>query len=247
MEIELKENETIDDLENNSLKIIQDKSNFKFGIDAVLLSDFAKNINKKSKVIDLGTGTGIIPILLTAKTQASKIYGIEIQEKLCDMAKRSVKLNKLEDKIEIINIDLKKSTELFEKNSIDAIVTNPPYQKINTGLIGEQEEISIARHEIKCTIEDICQVAKYLLKDLGEIYIVHRPERLVDIIYSMKQNNLEPKKLRFVHPNATDKANLILIKAIKNAKPFLHIEKPLIIYENGQYTDEILKIYNKWR
>lgn len=245
MDIKLKEYETIDELECNDLKIIQNQNTFKFGIDAVLLADFSKEIRKNTTVVDLGTGTGVIPILLSAKTQAKKLIGVEIQEKACDMARRSVNLNNLQDKIEILQYDLKELTNILPKNEIDAIVTNPPYQKVNTGLIGDQEEINIARHEIKCTIEDICSVSGKLLKNNGELYMVHRPERLADIIYNMKINNLEPKKLRFIHPNSKDKANLMLIKAVKNAQPFLHILRPLIVYENGKYTDEILKIYNK--
>jgi len=245
MNIKIEEDEVIDDLEYKGLKIIQNKNSFKFGIDAVLLSDFAKEIHKNATIIDLGTGSGIIPILLSAKISVNKIIGIEIQEKMCDMAKRSILLNQLQDKIEIMQEDLKEITNKIKSNSIDTIVTNPPYQKVNTGLIRELEEINIARHEIKCTIEDICEISNKLLKDNGEIYMVHRPERLSDIIYSMKKNNMEPKKLRLVQPSANNKPNLILIKAVKNAKPFLHIQKPLIVYENGKYTDEILEIYNK--
>ena len=228
--IELKDNEIIDDLELNNLKIIQNNNGFKFGIDSILLSDFAKKIKKDSIVLDIGTGTGIISILLSAKTEANKIIGIEIQREVADMAKKSVILNKLENKIEIINDDINNIEKYFENNYFDVIVTNPPYQKNNTGLKSENEKNLISRHEIKCTLEDIIKKSFKILKDKGEFYMVHRPERLVDIMYLMRKNKIEPKELRFVYPKISDKPNLILIKGIKNAKQFLKVEKPLIIY-----------------
>ena len=244
--IELKDNEIIDDLELNNLKIIQNNNGFKFGIDSILLSDFAKKIKKDSIVLDIGTGTGIISILLSAKTEANKIIGIEIQREVADMAKRSVILNKLENKIEIINDDINNIEKYFENNYFDVIVTNPPYQKNNTGLKSENEKNLISRHEIKCTLEDIIKKSFKILKDKGEFYMVHRPERLVDIMYLMKKNKIEPKELRFVYPKISDKPNLILINGIKNAKQFLKVEKPLIIYnEEGIYTKEVLSIYGK--
>ena len=244
--IELKDNEIIDDLELNNLKIIQNNNGFKFGIDSILLSDFAKKIKKDSIVLDIGTGTGIISILLSAKTEANKIIGIEIQREVADMAKRSVILNKLENKIEIINDDINNIEKYFENNYFDVIVTNPPYQKNNTGLKSENEKNLISRHEIKCTLEDIIKKSFKILKDKGEFYMLHRPERLVDIMYLMRKNKIEPKELRFVYPKISDKPNLILIKGIKNAKQFLKVEKPLIIYnEEGIYTKEVLSIYGK--
>ena len=213
MEIELKENERIDDLEFKNLKIIQNKDGFCFGIDSILLIDFAKNIKQKSKVIDLGTGTGIIPILLYGKTKNTKFVGVEIQEEVAGMAKRSVKLNELEEKIEIINKNDKKL---------------------------------ISRHEITASLEDFIKISSFLLKDYGEFYMVHRPDRLVDIFTVMRKNKIEPKKIRFVYPNKNKKTNLVLIKGVKNGKQFLEFENNLYVYnENGKYTDEILKIYNK--
>lgn len=244
----LKENERIDDLEYKGLKIIQNSNGFCFGIDAVLLSNFAKDIKNNSIVLDLGTGTGILSILLSKKTKLKKIYGIEIQEEVSKMAKRSVELNKLENKIEIINKDIKELKNFFERNSIDSIITNPPYKKLNTGEISEKKNLLISRHEITATLEDFIKISSYLLKDKGSFYMVHKPERLAEIIYKLKKNNLEPKVLRFVHSNNEKEPKLILIKAIKNAKEFLKIEKPLFIYnKEGEYTEEILKIYNKNR
>lgn len=243
----LEKNERIDDLEINNLKIIQNINGFCFGIDSVLLSDFAKDIKSGAKVVDLGTGTAIIPILLTAKTAVGHILGIEIQKNVAEMANRSVRMNNLSDKIEIINENIKSLSSKILQNKYDAIVTNPPYMKNNTGLQNENIEKLISRHEIECTIEDIANVANILLKDKGEIYMVHRPDRLMDIVVAFRKNKLEIKKLRLVFPKKNKGANLILIKAVKNARPFLKIEEPLYVYEeNGDYTEEIKKIYNKW-
>lgn len=246
MDIEIKENERIDDLEYKGLKIIQNTEGFCFGIDAVLLSDFAKEIKNNSKVLDLGTGTGILSILLSGKTNLNKIYGIEIQEEVANMAQRSVQLNNLENKIEIINKNIKDLENIFEKNSFDAIVTNPPYKKINTGEKNEKENKLISRHEVTASLDDFIKISFNLLKDKGFFYMVHRPERLAEIIYKLKQNKLEPKIIKFVYSNVKSEPKLVLIKSVKNAKEFLKIEKPLFIYNKyGNYTDEILKIYNK--
>lgn len=243
---EILENERIDDLEFKGLKIIQNKDGFCFGIDSILLSDFAKEIKKGSKVIDLGTGTGIIGILLCMKTELSKIIGVEIQKEVYDMAKRSIKLNNLENKFEIINENIKNLENIIETGTFDAVVTNPPYKKIGTGLTNENEKKLISRHEITANLEDFIKVSSKMLKDKGTLYMVHRPDRMVDIIELLRKYKLEPKRIKFVYPNANKDANLILLKAVKNANPFLKIEKPLYVYnQNGEYTDEILKIYGK--
>ncbi len=240
------ENERIDDLEFKGLKIIQNKDGFCFGIDSILLSDFAKEIKKGSKVIDLGTGTGIIGILLCGKTELSKIIGVEIQKEVYDMAKRSIKLNNLENKFEIINENIKNLENIIETGTLDAVVTNPPYKKIGTGLTNENEKKLISRHEITANLEDFIKVSSKMLKDKGTLYMVHRPDRMVDIIELLRKYKLEPKRIKFVYPNANKDANLILLKAVKNANPFLKIEKPLYVYnQNGEYTDKILKIYGK--
>ena len=246
MNIELNENEVIEDLQFKNLKIIQNKKGFCFGIDSVLLSDFAKEIKDNSTVIDLGTGTGIISTLLCGKTKLKKIIGVEIQEEVYKMAKKSIKLNKLENKFEIINENILNLNNIFEENSIDAIVTNPPYKKKNTGVINEDEKKLISRHEITADLEDFIRVSKELLKDKGEFYMVHRPERLVDIFSLMRKYKIEPKKMRMVYSNKDKESKLVLINGIKNAKPFLKLENNLYIYdENGEYTEEIKKIYNK--
>ena len=244
--MELKENERIDDLELNGLKIIQNKNGFCFGMDSVLLSDFAKEIKKDSTILDLGTGTGILGILLSAKTQGTKMIGIEIQPEVAEMAQRSIKLNQLENRFNVICGDIKKLKGRYETGSFDAIVTNPPYKKRGTGRINENETKLISRHEIMANLEDFIQVASFLLKDQGSIYMVHRPERLVDITTNLRKYRLEPKVMKFVYPNQKREPNLILIKATKNAKPFLKIGEPIYIYDlQGNYTREILEIYAK--
>ena len=246
MEIELKENERIDDLEFKDLKIIQNKNNFCFGMDSVLLSDFAKEIKKESKIIDLGTGIGILPILLCGKTENTKIVGIEIQEDVAETASRSVVLNNLQSRIKIICDNIKNLKEKYDMGSFDAVVTNPPYKKQGTGKINENDNKLISRHEITANLEDFILISSYLLKDQGSLYMVHRPERLVDILVILRNYKLEPKVLKLVYPQQEKEPNLILIKAVKNARPFLKIEKPLYVYDKkGNYTEEILKIYNK--
>lgn len=246
MEVFLKDNERIDDLQLNNLKIIQNKNGFCFGIDAVLLSDFAKEIPTNSRVLDLGTGTGILGILLCGKIKLSKIYGIDIQEDVCDMASRSIKLNNLQDKFEVINKNIKDLKDIFDENTFDAIISNPPYKKDNSGLKNESITKLISRHEIEASLEDFISMSSKLLKNNCSIYMVHRPERLSDLFYLLRKYNLEPKKLRLVHSYTNSKPKLILVKATKNAKSFLNVEEPLIIYNNdGSYTDEILRIYDK--
>ena len=246
VDVELKENERIDDLEFKGLKIIQNEKGFCFGMDSVLLSDFAKNMKNNSTVLDLGTGTGIIPILLCGKTNLKKVVGIEIQKDVANMAKRSSQLNNLQDRFEVVNTNIIDLKNIYEKQSFDVIVTNPPYKKENTGITNENEAKLISRHEITANLEDFISISKDLLKDKGEFYMVHRPERLVDILSLMRKYKIEPKILKFVSPNKNKEPNLILVKGIKNANSFLKIEKNLYVYnEDGKYTNEILKIYNK--
>ena len=246
MIIDLKENERIDDLEFKGLKIIQNSKGFCFGIDSVLLSNFAKNIKKGAKVIDLGTGTGIIATLLCGKTEVKKIVGVEVQTEVYEMAKRSIKLNNLEDRFEVINENIKNLYNVYERGTFDVVVTNPPYKKENTGIQNEDTKKLVSRHEVEARLEDFIEVTKYLLKDKGEFYMVHRPDRLVDILYIMRKHKIEPKQIRFVCPNEEKAPNLVLIKGVKNGREFLKVEKNLYVYNReGDYTDEILKIYNK--
>ena len=244
--MELYDNERIDDLEFKGLKIIQNVNGFCFGIDSVLLSDFAKNIKDDSIVLDLGTGTGIIPILLCGKTNLKEIIGVEIQEDVANMANRSSKLNNLEDRFKVLNANILNLDKYYEKQTFDVIITNPPYKKKNSGVINNDERKVISRHEITASLEDFIKVTKDLLKDKGEFYMVHRPDRLVDILYLLRNYKIEPKEIRFVFSNKEKPPKLALIKAVKNANEFLKVDNNLYIYDDdGNYTNEILKIYNK--
>ena len=243
---QLKENERIDDLQYKGLKIIQNTEGFCFGIDSVLLAHFANDIKNGSKVIDLGTGTGIIGTLLCGKIPNVQMCGVEIQEEVYDMAKRSIILNHLEDKFTLINANIKELEGSKEEGTYDVVVTNPPYQKDHTGVQNENEKKLLSRHEISASLEDFIRVSGKLLKEKKDLYMVHRPHRLVDIIELLRKYKLEPKKMQFVHPKVGKEPNLVLIKATKYANPFLKIEKPLYVYEeNGEYTKDILTIYGK--
>jgi len=209
------------------------------------LSGFAE-VRLGETVIDFGTGTGILPILLEAKTDGEKFVGLEIQTDSVDMAKRSVRYNGLEKKIEIIEGDIKIASEIFKKASFDVVVTNPPYMSENNGLENPEEPKAIARHEIKCTLEDVIREAAALLKPQGRFYMVHRPRRLADAMELMRKYKIEPKRIRMVYPYVNKAANMVLIEGARGGKPMLNIEEPLIVYsEPNVYTQEVLDIYEK--
>ena len=238
--------ERIDDLEFNNLKIIQNKNFFCFGIDSVLISNFCAKNKNASNAVDIGSGSGIISILIASKTRIKHIYGIEIQNEVAEMSKRSIELNHLEDKIEILNIDLKDATKYINPNSIDCVVTNPPYMKNGTGAKNENRQKIIARHEVETTLSEILNISYKLLKDRGEFFMIHRVDRLVDILSEMRAQRLEPKEIQFVHPYVNKSPNLVMLRAVKNGGRELKVLDPLVVYNNnGEYTDEILKIYGK--
>ena len=239
----LKPNERIDDLQRNNYKIIQDPERFCFGMDAVLLSEFAK-AKEGDRVIDLGTGTGIIPILMEAKTRASDLTGLEIQPESADMARRSVELNHLESKIRIVTGDIKEASSLFGAATFDVVTSNPPYMTEHHGITNEKSPKAIARHELLCTLEDVISQAAKLLRPGGSFYMVHRPFRLVDIIVLMREYHLEPKRMKLVYPYIDKDPNMVLIEGLRGGRPRMTVEKPLIVYkEPGVYTDEIYEIY----
>ena len=241
--MELRPNERIDDLNRCGYKIIQNTDKFCFGIDAVLLSGFAK-ANKGDKVVDLGTGTGILPILMEAKTDASSFIAIDIQPESVEMANRSVIMNNQQDKIKIIQGDIKNASKDLGVGIYDVVTTNPPYMNNSHGLVNPNEAKAIARHEIKCSLEDVIRETSKLLKVGGKLYMVHRPFRLIEIINMCTKYKLEPKRMRFVHPYVTKEPNMVLIEATKGGKSMIKIEKPLIVYKDtNEYTDEIHEIY----
>ena len=242
-EITLKENERIDELQRNGYQIIQNPAKFCFGMDAVLLSGFAR-AKKGNIVLDMGTGTGIIPILMEAKTEASRFTGLEIQEESAEMARRSVALNGLEEKITIVTGDIKEAGSLFDAASFDVITCNPPYMIGQHGLVNPEDAKAIARHEILCTLEDVISQAAILLKPGGNFFMVHRPFRLAEIMVLLHQYKLEPKRMQMVHPFIDKEPNMVLIEANRGGKPRMSVEKPLIIYkEPGVYMPEIYEIY----
>lgn len=241
--MKLLENERIDQVPGTNYRIIQDSKKFSYGTDAIFLSEFS---NPKGVVVDLGTGTGIIPIRMWGRKRLEKIYGIEIQEQVADMARRSVHLNDLDDNIEIINMDLKDISTRFKRSVVDAVISNPPYMKYDDGMTNMDENFAISRHEVECDLEDIIKTADYLLAPLGKFYLVHRPDRLVDIFYLLRKYKLEAKYLRLVQSKIKSRPNLLLIEAVKHGKPELKFYDPLIVYnEDGDYTDELKDIYYK--
>lgn len=241
--MELREGERIDELQRNGYRIIQKKDGFCFGMDAVLLSGFAR-AGKGAKVLDLGTGTGIIPILLRAKTEAAQIKALEIQSEVAEMATRSVVLNGLEDTIEIVQGDICQASQIFGAAQFDVVTSNPPYKLSGHGLPNPDSAKAIARHEVLCTFEDVAREAAKCLKPGGHFYLVHRPERLTELIAMMQKYGLEPKRMKFVHPFVDKEANMVLVDAVRGGKPYLRMEAPIVVYkEPGIYTDEIYEIY----
>lgn len=239
----MESNETLDDLQNGYY-IIQKNDGFRFGIDAILLSDFSKSAT--GKVIDLCTGTGIIPLLLIKKSKAEHIDAVEIQPEIADMAQRSVIYNKLTEKISVKCADIKDALKLYSKSVYDVVTVNPPYMRKGSGLVNETDAKTISRHEVKCDIEDVIRTASALLKPHGKLFMVHRPSRLVDIFALMRQYKLEPKTIRFVAPTYGKEPNLVLVCGIKSAKSDLKMIPTLFVYDkNGDYTKEIDEIYGR--
>jgi len=244
-EIKLYEDEAIDDLQLKGLGLIQKKDTFRFGVDAVLLSQFAR-IKRNFRVIDLCTGTGIVPFLIMGKFSPEEIYGIEIQEEMAEMAQRSSQLNDLENTVKFFNKDLKDIEYLKSLGKFDALTVNPPYKVNNSGIVNSSDRLAIARHEIMCSLEDVIVAARTLLKDNGRMYMVHRPERLADIITLMRKYKIEPKRIRMVHPNTKKAPNIVLVEGQRDGGQCLKWEPPLYVYKDeGGYSDEIDLIYGR--
>lgn len=240
--IELLPGERLDDLMTNELQIIQSREVFSFSMDAVLLARFA-SIPPRGRVIDLCTGNGVIPMLLSTKTKAA-IDAVEIQPRLADMAKRSVAYNKLGDQIRIVEADLRQYWKTAGNGIYDAVTVNPPYMPAQTGDQNENEHYAIARHEVHCTLDNVVEACSRLVRTGGKVSMVHRPNRLMDILESFRKWRLEPKRIRFVHPHADAEANMLLIEAIRDGKPSAKLLPPLIVYtKERQYTEELMRLY----
>ena len=231
----------------NGYKILQDSERFQFGIDAVLLADYAsKSLKEKESVIDLGTGTGIIPLLMVNKCKTAAFTGLEVQKESADMAARSVTMNELEGQIQIVHGDLKEAGSLFPRHSFNVVTCNPPYMIDAHGRNNEQDALTIARHEVLCTLEDVVTAADYLLASHGSFFMIHRPFRLPEIFSSLEKHKMEMKRMRLIYPFEDKEPNMVLIEARKNAKRRLTIEPPLIVRnDDGEYTVEVQDIYNK--
>ena len=237
--------ESIDDLQLNGLMLIQKQSGFRFGVDAVLLSDFA-NVKKKHRVLDLCTGTGIVPFLVYGKYSPKEVWGVEIQEDMVEMANRSSQLNKTDDIVKFKCADLKDKKLVNELGRFDVVTVNPPYKLNNAGILNPNDKLAIARHEILCNLEDVIVSARRLLADNGRMFIVHRPERLADIFGLMRKYNIEPKRVKMIHPSAKKAPNIVLVEGQRDGGAFLKWDEPLYVYdENGNYSKEIDKIYGR--
>lgn len=245
MEALLHPDERLDDLNRNGYKIIQHPDKFCFGMDAVLLSGFAQ-IKEGENVVDFGTGTGVLPILLEAKSKGAHFTGLEIQKESAEMAARSVKYNGLEDKIDIVEGDIKTASEIFGLSKVDVVTSNPPYMTNHHGLKNPNDAKAIARHELLCSLEDLIRETARVLKPGGRCYYVHRPFRLVEIFTLMKEYKLEPKRMRLVYPFVDKEPNMVLIEGVRGGGSQLTVERPLIVYkEQGVYTKDILDIYEE--
>lgn len=239
----VKDDETLDDLQLNGIHIIQKKEGFRFGVDAVLLANFAK-IKKGASVIDLCSGTGIIPFIIKGKSQCGELKGIEIQKDFVDMANRSVIYNHFEDDVEFFEGDLTDKSFIKKFERVDIVTVNPPYKLSNSGILNDKDKYSIARHEVCCNLEDVIIAARTLLKDNGRFFMVHRPERLVDILSLMRKHKIEPKRIRFVHPKPNKAPNILLIEGQRDGGQYLKIEDPLYVHmEDNSYSKEIEEIY----
>ena len=239
------EDETLDDLQLGGIYVIQKKDAFRFGVDAVLLANFAR-VKRDMTVIDLCTGTGIVPFVLAGKTAAAHITGVEIQNEMVEMANRSTQYNNLERRVDFINGDLKDLKLLKNLTKADVITVNPPYKLQNSGIINLDDKNAIARHEICCTLEDVIIACRVLLKDNGRMYMVHRPDRLADILCTMRKHKIEPKTIRLIHPNTKKAPNIVLVEGQRDGGAFLKWEPSLYVYnDEGGYTEEIERIYGR--
>ncbi len=233
MNLSLAEDETLDTFFNGKLQILQKKRGYRFSIDAILLSRFIK-IRKNEKAIDLGTGCGILPLLLSHTTKAHSFVGVEIQKGLAELAKKNVCLNDLADRISVLDKDFRELKEMFPPGSFNVVFSNPPYRKYRTGRVNPTPEKAIARHEIKGTLEDLISIASYLLPAKGRCYLIYPASRVVDLLFILRSNRLEPKRIQLVYPHFDEEAKFILIESIKASGVELKISKSLILHETQE-------------
>lgn len=243
MDITIKETERIDELNDRGYHIIQDKTGFRFGLDSVLLSSFAI-IHEGDRVLDLGTGSGVIPLLLEAKTKGSHFTGLEYQEEVWDMASRSVQLNDKQEKIRILHGDIRQVPTEFPAGCMEVVTSNPPYMTVKEGLISPNPKKAISRTEVCCTLEDVVRAAAHVLRDKGRFYMVHRPGRLGEIIAVLQKYRFSVRNLRLVYPRIGEECNLVLVEGIYGGASEMVVEKPCIVFgEDGQYVPEMTEIY----
>ena len=241
----VKDDETLDDLQLKDIYIIQKKEGFRFGVDAVLLANFA-NVKRKHRVMDLCTGTGIVPLIIKGKKGPEKIVGLEIQEDFVDMAKRSLEINNFEEDMEFIQGDLKDKKLLKSFDKFDVVTVNPPYKLEKSGIVNARDKYAIARHEVMCNLENVIEASRILLKDNGRLYMIHRPERLADIFCIMRKYKIEPKRVQMIHPNTKKAANIVLVEGQRDGGAYLKWEPPLYVYnDDGTYSEEINRIYGR--
>lgn len=240
----IKTDETLDDLQLKGIKVIQKKDAFRFGVDAVMLANFSK-VKRKHRVIDLCTGTGIIPFIIAGKTECNNILGLEIQSEFVDMAQRTSILNNLTERVQFLEGDLTNIDLLKKVSKADVVTVNPPYKLASSGIVNPNDKLAIARHEVCCKLEDVIIAARVLLKDNGRFFMVHRPDRLVDIFTLMRKHKIEPKRVRMVHPQPGKAPNIVLVEGQRDGGAFLKWEDPLNVHNSdGSYSDEIIKMYN---
>lgn len=240
----LSENERIDDLQFKGLKIIQNKEHFCFGLDAVLLARFSMPKNKDS-IIDLGTGTGIIPIMVSGLCSSDNIVGVEIQDCMCELAGRNIALNALEERVKIIKQDIKEISNTFEKDSFSLVITNPPYIKEGNGIVNDFSQKAISRHEVLCNLDDVCKASGYLLKDGGRLCMVYKPERMIECFDTMRKYSIEPKKAQLIYPKADKIPSAVLIEGVKGGNPGFRVLRPILVMnDNGEYTCQVESIYS---
>lgn len=241
----VKDGETLDDLQLKDICIIQKREGFRFGIDAVLLANFA-NVKKKHKVMDLCTGTGIVPFIIKGKKEPEKIVGLEIQNKFVEMANRSIKINGFNDTMEFLHGDLKDKELLKSIGRFDVVTVNPPYKLEKSGIVNPNDKYAIARHEVKCNLDNVIEACRIVLKDNGRLYMVHRPERLADIFCIMRKYKIEPKRVQMVHPNTKKPANILLVEGQRDGGAYLKWEPPIYVYnDDGSFSKEINEIYGR--